>query len=91
MPFDVVPATSGLAATAYADLTAAFAAFGHDASADQRIAIRDLLDHLERAADGALPAAPHVSAIPAGRGSHKPSPLSPAQSWTTQSGSRSGC
>ena len=65
MPFDVVPATSGLAATAYADLTTAFARYGHDPS---RAAIRDLLDHLERAADGALPASLHVSAIPAGTG-----------------------
>ena len=76
MPFDVVPATSGLAATAYADLTATFAAYGHDPSDDQRAAIRDLLEHLERAADGALPAALHVSAFPRGRGNHKPSPPS---------------
>lgn len=68
MPFDVVPATSGPAAAACADLTAAFAAYGHDPSDDQRTGIRDLLDHLERAADGALPTVLDVSAIPAGTG-----------------------
>jgi hypothetical protein len=78
MPFDVVPATSGLAAGAYADLTATFTAYGHDPSNDQRGALRDLLDHLERAADRALPAALHVSVIPAGTGRRKPSPPSPA-------------
>lgn len=71
MPFDDIHAPtmiSGLADTAYADLTAAFAGYGHNPSTQQWAAIRDLLDHLEHAANGTLSTALHVSTIPAGAG-----------------------
>jgi hypothetical protein len=68
MPFDVLSRTTGLADTAYANLTSFFGSVGHTPSDQQWAAIRDLLDHLERAANGALPTALYVSAIPAGTG-----------------------
>lgn len=70
MPFDtdILSLTTGLADAAYAELTAFFATVGHCPSAAQWDAIRDLLDHLERAANAALPTALYVSAIPAGTG-----------------------
>ena len=70
MPFDDILSriTTGLADTAYAELTSFFASVGHTPSDQQWDAIRDLLDHLERAANGALPTALYVSAIPAGTG-----------------------
>lgn len=68
MPFDAATRAQGLATTAYARLTARFAAYGHQPSAQQWAAIRDLLDHLERAAAGGLPPALYLSAIPPGTG-----------------------
>ena len=58
----------GLADTAYADLTTAFAAYGHAPSEHQRAAIRDLLAHLDQVANDQLDRALYVSAIPAGTG-----------------------
>ena len=69
MPFDVDTASrDGLAARALARLLAFFAQVGHDPSPEQWNAIRDLLDHLERAANGELDKAVYLSAIPAGTG-----------------------
>lgn len=68
MPLDILPATTGLAADAYARLRRFFAGVGHRPSQEQWDAIRDLMDHLELAANNALPTALHVSAIPAGTG-----------------------
>jgi hypothetical protein len=68
MPFDILSRTTGLADIAYADLTAFFASVGHSPSSEQWAAIRDLLDHLERAANDQLSTALYVSAIPAGAG-----------------------
>jgi len=67
MPFDVLPAT-GLATTAFDRVAAFFAETSHRPSQQQWEAIRDLLDHMERAADGCLPDALYLSAIPAGTG-----------------------
>ena len=69
MPFDALPAVSaGLASAAYARLVATFARDGHTPSPEQWAAIRDLLEHLERAANGKLEPALYLSAIPAGTG-----------------------
>ena len=69
MPFDALPAVSaGLASAAYARLVATFARDGHSPSPEQWAAIRDLLEHLERAANGKLEPALYLSAIPAGTG-----------------------
>jgi hypothetical protein len=67
MPFDVL-AQPGLATAAYTRLADAFALYGHHPSDAQWAAIRDLLDHLERAANGDLTPALYLSAIPAGTG-----------------------
>jgi hypothetical protein len=72
MPLDILPAQSGnLATTAYCSLTASFAGYEpkpHRPSQEQLDAIRDLLEHLELAAEGCLEHAMHLSPIPAGTG-----------------------
>ena len=68
MPFDVLARTPGLVTAAYARLVDAFRDYGHHPSDAQWGAIRDLLDHLERAAHGDLAPALYLSAIPAGTG-----------------------
>ena len=69
MPDTQPPAASlGLAAAANASLVELFASIGHRPSPEQWDAIRDLLEHLERAARGQLAPAVYVSAIPAGTG-----------------------
>ena len=69
MPFDIpAPATLSLAQTAHASLVDFFASVEHTPSAEQWDAIRDLLDHLERAAHRSLGQAVYLSAIPAGCG-----------------------
>jgi hypothetical protein len=67
MPFDILP-SMGLADSAYDDVSSFFDDVGHYPSAEQMAAIRDLLDHLERAANGQLETALYVSALPAGTG-----------------------
>ena len=69
MPFDIRPAAPpGLANDAYLRLAAFFVEADHHPSPEQRAAIRDLLDHLQRAADGKLEDAVYLSSIPAGTG-----------------------
>jgi hypothetical protein len=75
MPFDNDGSSNGsLAAIAYERVQAAFAGFGHIPSAEQLDAIRDLLDHLELAANNTLPVRhngqpqAYVSSIPPGTG-----------------------
>jgi hypothetical protein len=71
MPFDatdILSCTAGLADTAYDRLTRFFQATNHRPSNQQWIAIRDLMDHLEQAANGQLDPALYLSAIPAGTG-----------------------
>lgn len=57
-----------LATNARQAMERTFAAGGHFPSADQWAAIDDYLNHAERAANGILPPAVHLSAIPAGTG-----------------------
>ena len=68
MPFDILAAQRSLADSAYARLTTCFALFQHCPSLDQLAALRDLLDHLERAARGDLDEALYLSPIPVGTG-----------------------
>jgi hypothetical protein len=60
--------TSGLATDAYDRLTKFFADTPHRPSQEQWEAIRDLLGHLQRAADHDLDRAVYLSPIPAGTG-----------------------
>src|ERR1700733_12418369 len=70
MPFDadILVRNAGLSDNAYNRLTTFFAEVNHRPSPGQWAAIRDLLDHLERAADGKLEREVYLSAIPAGTG-----------------------
>ena len=69
MPFDILPAATGLAATAYERLGRFFTESTHHRPSEQQwAAIRDLMSHLELASQSALPNALYLSAIPAGCG-----------------------
>ncbi len=59
---------NGLAMQAHAELDYRFQQWGHVPSTEQWAAIRDLLEHLERAASGSIEHAVYLSAIPAGAG-----------------------
>ena len=61
---------TSLSQRAFERVQAQFQTFGHVPSAEQLVAIRDLLDHLELAADGNLPSnsKAYVSSIPPGTG-----------------------
>ncbi len=65
---EAIMAEFGLAMIAYAALGTLFAQWGHQPSPDQWAAIRDLLEHLEKTAEGNVEEAVYVSAIPAGTG-----------------------
>ena len=68
MPFDILAPSLRLTDTAYDALREMFNRDNHRPSSEQWAAIRDLLEHLERAADGDLEPAVYLSAIPAGTG-----------------------
>lgn len=68
MPLDAITLSSSLSEIAFANLHDVFKHIDHSPSAAQWTAIRDLLDCLEKAADGRLEPAVYVSAIPAGTG-----------------------
>lgn len=68
MPLDALTPSSRLAIVAHEALQATFEAINHSLSSDQWPAIIDLLNHLERAANGSLEPAVYLSAIPAGTG-----------------------
>jgi hypothetical protein len=71
MPLDTTGAATGLsplAATAYANLMAAYRGWGLEPSPAQKLAQRDLLNHLEAAANGTLSRQVHISTLPCGTG-----------------------